>query len=94
MLLLFHLLHTTKNRYRPACGGMLPPVVHAFYKLFSFALSGLEIKEVMNLFPGAYAPGYALFRPFGPNRTPRSPPPRGHVLHRGLVRTPRHKVGG
>ena len=44
------------SRFLSACGGL------------SFALSGLEIKEVMNLFPGAYAPGYALFRPFGPNK--------------------------
>jgi hypothetical protein len=53
--------------------------------LFSFALSGLEIKEVMKLFPGAYAPGYALFRPFGPNKE-KNP----LILHQGLVkkRTP------
>jgi len=37
-----------------------------FCLIASFAPLGLFI--FIALFPGAYAPGYALFRPFGPNK--------------------------
>jgi hypothetical protein len=60
---------SNRSRFLSVCGGL------------SFALSGLEIKEVTNLFPGAYAPGYALFRPFWPNKG-KNPP----ILHRGLIK--------
>jgi len=46
---------------------------------FSFAPLGLFI--FIALFPGAYAPGYALLRPFGPNDKENIHP----ISHRGLI---------
>jgi hypothetical protein len=47
--------------------------------MFFFRPFGAEKMRI--LFPGAYAPGYALFRPFGPDKE-KNPP----ILHRGLVK--------
>ena len=40
--------------------------IHTFQTTFFRPFRALRV--VVATFPGAYAPGYALFRPFGPNK--------------------------
>jgi len=39
---------------------------------------------MVEFFPGAYAPGYALFRPFGPKKT-REQLQKNGAIHRTLL---------